>query len=129
MSSLLEDLITKLRADAAVTAIVGSGALAKLHVNFAPPGEAAPYVVMRVISGVPENSLTTDVSTRLTSTRVQVDAYAKLYGAARDLGDAVDRVISALASPDLAAQKVGDRDLYDNAAKLQCVSQDFEVYR
>lgn len=129
MSSLLEDLITKLRADSGVTAIVGVGALAKLHVNLAPAGETAPFVVMRVISGVPENSLTTDVATRLTTSRVQVDAYAKSYIDARALADAVDLVIAGLTSPDLSAQKVGERDLYDNATKLQCVSQDFETYR
>lgn len=121
----IEAVRALLAADAAVIALVGT----KLFANLAPQGTVAPYVVLRVISDVPENTLNGTSTGRLSAIRLQIDSYAKTYLAAAAVAETVDAVVSALAGADLAAQRLTGRDLFDDAAQLHCLSADFGVFR
>ncbi len=125
MTTTTEAIRATLVADSAVVALVGS----KIFGNKAPQGTVGPFVVIRVISDVPENTLNGTSAGRLSDIRLQIDSYAATYLAAHAVADAVDVVVSALASPDLGAQRINARDLYDDTAQLHCASQDFAVFR
>ncbi len=114
-----------LAADATLTALVGT----KIFPNLAPQGTVPPFVVYQQISGVPQNRLTGGSVGRLTEFRMQLDSYARTYLEAHSVADAVDAVMSALESPDLAAAPGAARDLYDDVAMLHRVSADFSVWR
>ncbi len=101
----------------------------KIYASHAPQGTVAPFVVMRVISDVPENTLTGTSVGRLSGTRLQIDSYAKRYLDAHAVADAVDAVVSALDGPRLAAQRIDGRDGFDDADQLHNASADFAVWR
>lgn len=120
-----EAILAALLADATVVGLVGS----RIYPNLAPQGTPAPFVVFRVVSDVPDNTLTGSASSTIVNSRVQIDAYAKRYLDAHQAADAVDVVLSALAQVGLSAWREVTRDLYDNETGLHRVSADFSVFR
>lgn len=110
-------------ADSSIVTLVGQ----KLFPNAAPQGTAAPFVVLQVVSDVPENTLENTDS--LSNSRVQIDCYAERYLDAQAVAAAVDAVMKALSSPDLSAWREVSRDLYEDETQLHRVSADFSVWR
>ncbi len=125
MTTTIEAVRAVLELDATVVALVGS----RIYPSVAPQGAVAPFVVARIISDVPENTLAGTSVGRLSGIRLQLDSYGRTYIEAHAVGDAIDAVVSALASPDLSAMRVGERDLYDDVAQLHCASGDYGVWR
>lgn len=123
--STIEEIRTKLIADAAVNALIAG----RVHASKLPQGGTFPAVVCQVISDVPENALVESGAGRRSIIRLQIDAYAGGYIEADTLASAIDAVVSALATPDLTAWRMDRRDLYDDEASLHRVSQDFSVAR
>jgi len=124
-TTLGEVIRSALANDAAVVALVGT----KIFPNVAPQGTLAPWIVYIEVSAVPENSFTSAVATQLVNSRLQVDCYAKQYLEAHAIGDAVNAVLSALATADVAIWRTLSRDLYDNDAQLHRVSTEFSAFR
>lgn len=112
---------------ALIPSAVGGGI--KVFPNVVLQNIAPPYVVYSEISAVPENSLAGASADRIVGSRMQFDCYAKTYGAAKALADAVAAVIANLSRPDLNAWLDASRDLYDDATELHRVSADFSVWR
>ncbi len=125
MTTAVEAIRTVLIADAPVAALVGT----KVFANKAPDGTVAPYVVCRVISHVDENTFTLEAP--IGNVRLQVDSYASGYLAAHAVADAINEVLRLLSSPPpgLSCWRIGERDLFDDEAKLDCASADYSVFR
>jgi len=70
MSSVRGDLYTKLNADVALTALVGT----RIYPLHAPASAAKPYVVIGLVSDVPAHHMGS--ATGLTEVRAQVDVFA-----------------------------------------------------
>ncbi len=124
MTTAVEAVRAVLVADPAVAGLV----VARIFANKLPQGTLFPAIVLRVVSGVDETALTGTVASRLSSKRIQIDCYAKQYLDAAAVAEAVNAVVSALQSPDLAAVRIGERDLWDDTAGLHNASQDFSVW-
>jgi len=123
--SIGDSIFQALSADATVTGLVG----ARIYPNRIPQGPRSisyTAIVYQVVSDVPQNAFTGDASTRLRNARVQIDCYAKLYDDAQAVADAVDLVVTTVAS--LKGWTETRRDLYDDEAQLHRVSMDVFVW-
>ncbi len=125
MTTTIQAVRDRLLLNADLVTLVGT----RVHANKAPQDTAAPYVVMQVISDVPENTLSGSSVGRLSIVRLQVDVYGATYLTAAAVAELTDLVISGLVSSDLAAQLISSRDFYDDGSQLHRVSQDFTVAR
>lgn len=129
MSSLASRIRDALLADPDVVALVGD----RVHAVKAPDGTAQPYVVVAVISDVPESTLRETVGqAALSNARVQVTAWAKRYEVASEVDEATSAVVQAMRrpAPGLSAWKAsGPVDLYDDEAELHGAATDFNVWR
>lgn len=121
----VEAVRTELLAAAAVTALVST----RIYPGKAPEQAVRPFIVMRVISDVPDNVHGGSPSTRLRDVRLQIDCYAVMNLAANAIATAVDDVVGALARHDLSAQRLNQREFFEEETKLHCVSADFLVQR
>jgi hypothetical protein len=90
MADLQTALVTRLKADSAVAAATGG----RLFWNIVPQGTALPYVRMQTITDLRPQHLTGYDASR--QTRVQVDAFAATYAAARDIAE---KIIAEMAAP------------------------------
>jgi hypothetical protein len=125
-TSLAEDLVAALEADATVIAQVST----RIYPNLRPPAPfVLPLVVYSVISQTVENALAESAQTRLKHTRVQVDVYGHSYISARSAATAVENVLANLPGPDFVGYKDSERDLYDNETGLHRVSTDYMLTR
>lgn len=113
----------ELIAAAGVTALVGE----RIYALKAPQAGQAPFVILGVVSAVPQNAF--EAGARLVESRLQVDAYAKTYLEARAIDAAVTAALTQLHRSDLAFWKTNERDLYDNETSLHRVSCDFSVWK
>jgi hypothetical protein len=127
VSSVIEKVRAKLVANATVTALVGTDPGSRIYPQVAPQATAPPYLVLTVVSDVPETSMDGEDEETLCFARLQVDAYGKSYLSADTLAKAVRKVIAGLKAPDLSATRLGRRDLHDDETQLERVSQDFSV--
>lgn len=127
MSTFLEKVRNELVASSAVADLLGA-VNPRIYPLTAPQGCETPFAVITVVSDVPQNTFTGEVSERLRDARVQVDCYASRYLDAHAVATAVDGVVAALRRPDLCATREGARDLYDDEATLFRVSLDFSVW-
>ncbi len=118
-----------LLANTTVVGLVGARIYPGLMPQSSTGAVVTPAIVYTVVSDTPENSLVGGVDGRLSSIRLQVDCYAKKYLDAQSLAAAVDVVLSALSSAELAAWRDTSRDLYDDQAQLHRVSADYFVQR
>lgn len=121
----LEAVRTALTQNAALAALVSD----RVYFLQAAQGTEHPFVVLTVVSDTPENSLTGSPDTRLITSRVQVDAYARTYIQAQQVADAVLDVLGALLRPDLNAFLVMKQDIYEDETRLYRVSSDYQVAR
>jgi hypothetical protein len=130
VATVAEQLVAKLNADGAVTALVSG----RIYPSTLPQAATLPAIVYTVVSDVPENSLDGTVATRLRSARVQVDCYARNsadgggYLASHAVADAVENVIGNLSDPSLNSTPADKRDLFDNETTYFRVSMDFIVW-
>jgi hypothetical protein len=85
--SLEATLTTALEADATVTALVGSGALARIFPVRIPQGVALPAVAYQRISTIPNPTL--DSAGNLADARLQYTCVASSVDAAHELADVV----------------------------------------
>jgi hypothetical protein len=128
VSSLVAQLRKVLLADPDVEALVGD----RVHAVKAPDGVEKPYVVVAIISDVPESTLSGSDADALSTARVQVTAWSDRYEEAHDIDVATTAVVAALKAPapGLSAWKAsGPLDLYDDEANLFGASTDFNVWR
>lgn len=111
----------------AVVALVDS----RVYPSAAPQGVARPFVVLRLISGVPYHTHTGIPVELLEAARVQVDSYGTEYAATHALATALDDVLGALAgpAPALSATREIARDGYEDETSLYVVSADYLVHR
>jgi hypothetical protein len=98
---LAASIFTKLSADAAVTALIGSGDACRLYPGIAPAGVAVPYVVWQEISSSPD--LTLGEASASARRMVQFSCVAATYIAAVALASAI---VAALDNATLAAGEV-----------------------
>lgn len=121
----IEALRAELLANAAVVAKVQQ----RVYPMRAEHNCSQPYIVMRLISDVPEQSLDGTPQTRLVNARVQIDCYGERYDEVHALAVEVDKTIGGLARADLSAVRLSLSDEFDDADKLVGVSMDFSVWR
>jgi hypothetical protein len=130
MPTMGEQLVAKLTADSAVTALVSS----RIFPNVLPQGSSLPAIVYTVVDDVPQRTLSGAVDELLHNSRVQIDCYARAsaslggYAGAHQLADAVNNVVGNLSDPTLNSTAADKRDLYDNETSYFRVSMDFSVW-
>lgn len=119
---------TELAANAAVTALVDT----RIYGSKAPHKRDradGPFVVLTLVSAVPDATHSGLPSELMEDARVQVDCYSDDYDEAEDVFAAVDDVLGALARPDFAAVRDTRRDLWEDETHLHRVSVDYLVLR
>lgn len=121
----LEHVREKIVANSAVTTLVGT----KVYPQKAPQGTVVPYIILTVVTEVPQNSFSGEASTRLLIARVQIDSYGKSYAEAHQVADAVDEVVANLSFPEISAFRETSDDLYEEETQLHRVSADYMVSR
>lgn len=111
----------------AVVALVGT----RIYPSVAPQGVERPFVVLRLISAVPNHTHTEIPAALLEAARVQVDSYGTEYAATHALATVLDNVLGALAgpAPALSATREVARDGYEDETSLYVVSVDYLVWR
>lgn len=125
MTTAMQDVVAALNGDTAVSAMVGN----RCYPNKAPQNGARPFIVLNVVSSIPENSFDGAAVNRIYNVHMQVDCYAATYDAAEQLGVAVDLVLSDLDDTDLSAWLDATREDYDDVAELHRVSHDISIWR
>ena len=124
MSTFVEKVRAELLAASPLTNLVGE----RIYPVKAPQAAVAPFVVLTVVSDVPEDSFTSTTDEALRSARMQVDSYAIGYLDAHAVAKAVKNVVGNLARSDLCGLYLTARDLYDDETELRRVSADFSVW-
>lgn len=114
-----------LLADPAVVALVGE----RIYPSVAPQGVARPFVVLTLVSAVPDQTHDGVPATNLEDARVQVRAYGPEYAAIHVVSKALDDVVGALQGSPLSATKEGEQDGHEDETSLHYVSMDFFVKR
>lgn len=119
----VETVLAVLVADAGVTAIVGSGASAKISPLIKAQTIQPPAVTLQRTSLVPQNHLRGNGD--LDDVRVQVDSWATSYAGVRALASACR---AALEAADYLM--IGEFDNYDPQVDpgLYRITQDFQVW-
>ena len=124
-----EAIINRLLATAGVTALVGT----RVYPGVRTQGAALPALVFNRISGVRDYTMI-EASGQVES-RVQIDAWAASYAAAKTLARAVRASLSGIAGTysGVEVQGVfldGERDSFEGEApdRLYRVSMDFNVW-
>jgi ornithine cyclodeaminase/alanine dehydrogenase-like protein (mu-crystallin family) len=119
----VEVVLAALKADAGVTAIVGSGVNARISALMKTQGITIPAVTLQRISLEPQNHLRGHAG--LDSVRVQVDSWEHTYAGVRALADACR---SALQDADHVM--LGEIDNYDPETDpgLYRITQDFQIW-
>ena len=125
-----ESLAALLLAHAPLTALTAQ----RVHWMRAPQNVAKPYVVMQVISGIPD--VTHGGPSGLADARVQIDCYGLTYSSAKAVARAVTQRLSGYRGTQGATVfdgvfKAGERDEYEDEAspdKLFRVSMDFLIW-
>jgi hypothetical protein len=125
VTTTIQAIRDELVADATVTNLVAQ----RIYAQIMPQGVVLPAVLLTVISETPENSVDGSPSSRLVSSLVQADTYAKGYADARALADAVVNVLGGLSRPDLSGELQTTRDSYDDETQLHRVSVDVLIWR
>jgi hypothetical protein len=124
-----EAIINRLLATAGVTALVGT----RVYPGARTQGSSLPALVFNRISGVRDYTMT-EASGQVES-RVQIDAWAVSYAAAKTLARAVRACLSGIKGTysGVAIQGVfldGERDTFEGEApdRIYRVSMDFNVW-
>lgn len=112
------DLYSALSNDATVSGYVGT----KIYPSVAPKGTAAPYIVYKVVSIIPQNHLTGESDMK--NKRVEINIYAKDYGDAQAIYAAVDVAVKTL-----AAIKQSFVQLWDTDPELHRFSVDYSIWK
>lgn len=128
-----EALIDLLKSHAALTALIGTNP-ARVYWMRAPQAIARPYVVLQVVSSIPD--VTHGGPSGLVGSRVQVDSYGDTYGSVKAVARAVTGRLSGFRGPRLTTTfdgifKDAERDEYEDSAapdKAFRVSMDFLVW-
>lgn len=124
MSNLVKRVREKLLANSAVSALVGT----RIYPQVAPQGAGAPYLVLTVISDVPENTANGRVGELTRNARLQVDAYSERYEQANELAEAANLVIAGLTGTDLSGLRLSQLDLYEDDSPRHRVSADYSIW-
>lgn len=126
MSSTIEAVKAALAADTQVAAAVG----ARVYPLRLPQNVAFPAVVLGEVSNVPANTLA-GLAGATTTTRLQVDVYAKSYPEAASVTQLIDAALARLRgpAPALTVWREVSRDLFDDELALYRRSSDFSVWR
>lgn len=126
MSSMVEQAMALLAADATVDGLVGD----KIYPLIVDQTKAPPYVVLNAVSEVPLNSCHDGDgpnNTLLFDGRLQVDCYARGYLQSRQIADAVQSVLGQRnTSP--KSRLLSRSDGYDDEQRLNRVSADYQVW-
>lgn len=119
----VETVLVVLKADAAVTAIVGSGLNARISPLIKSQGITTPAVTLQRISLDPVNHLRGHGD--LDSVRVQLDAWTESYAEARALAGACRDAIQ-----NAGHLMLGEFDNYDPETDpgLYRITQDYQVW-
>jgi hypothetical protein len=104
----IETVLAVLKADASVTAIVGTGTSARISPLIKSQNITLPAVTLQRTSTTPTNSLGSIPHTGLDQTRVQVDCWADSYAGARALSATCRAALQTAGHP-----CVGEFDAYD----------------
>jgi hypothetical protein len=124
-----EALVDLLKAYAPLTALIGT-APARVYWMRAPQNVARPYVVLQVITGLPD--VAHSGPTGLVAYRVQADAYGDSYGSTKAVARALAaRLTGFKATVFDGVFKDAERDGYEDDAspdKLFRTSQDFIIW-
>lgn len=126
MAEAEQALIDRLKADAAVSALVGT----RIYFTEAPQAPALPYVVIFRVGDRPVHSL--ECSSGLHFARLQVDGFAKSAKTARDVMRAVKTSLDGFrgiqSTVDVQSVLLLDSmDGYEEAPELKRVTHDYRV--
>ena len=128
-----ESLVDLLKAHTALTSLVGSNP-ARIYWMRAPQGIARPYLVMQIVSSIPD--VTHGGPSGLIGSRVQIDCYGDTYASTKTTARAVTGRLSGFRGFRLNTTfdgifKDAERDEYEESAapdKAFRVSMDFLVW-
>lgn len=119
---MIEPMIyTHLAGQAGVSALVG----ARIYPLIMPQDGALPALVYTIVSAVPINSL--GGFSGLINPRVQIDCWAKTYGQAKALAEAVHQAMDTR-NANFDALLIDMRDDYEEDTKLYRVLQDYSIW-
>jgi hypothetical protein len=115
-----------LLADPAVTALVGAGAEARIYPLILPQGAAFPALTYQRVSSVTQYA---QDGPGLARQRIQIDAWAMTYRAAKDLARAVRSALEGHRAGNIQGVFVDpERDFYEADTRLYRASTDFYVW-
>lgn len=118
-------LVTALRTDPAVSAIVGD----RIYPQVMPDEPVVPALVYTLISNRPQNSLEGYTSGQMQAI-VQIDCYTMMYGDAQLLADAVQDLLgTARVVPGIKGWVRDRRDDYEDDSRFHRVSMDIAIWR
>ncbi|MDX1388470.1 MAG: DUF3168 domain-containing protein [Acidobacteriota bacterium] len=131
-----EGIVARLKATAAVTALIGSGDDARLYPQSLPQRVAYPALVYEVSLSRVENDLDGE---GYGDARVRLSSYAPTYTAAKELDKQVRLALHGFAHTTVggvaigSVSKVGGRDLLEtgtekNDVKLHRIYSDYQVW-
>lgn len=125
--ALAESIIAKLSEDAAVSAIVGSGATARVFAGIAPAGTPAPYAVFSVVASNAE--VTHDASSDFDLATIQFTCVADTYTAARNLRKSIRGALTdATLAGDEKAVDFMERDGFSEAVDAYAQLLDVDIW-
>jgi hypothetical protein len=108
-----------------VVALVGD----RIYPSVAPQGVERPFVVLTLVSAVPNHTHTDAPADLLEDARVQVRVYGPEYVATHAVSTALDDVLGALSGEPVSATKDNEQDGYEDETALHYVSADYFVHR
>jgi hypothetical protein len=122
--SFAADLFDLLKASGPLSALVGSGAAARIYPVLAPSEVDRPYITWQRIASEPA-----EIGGRAGCERIglQIDCWADTFDAAVAAGDAVRLAIEGSLGAVRGALE-SDADLYEDASRLYRRLQNFVIY-
>lgn len=125
MNNFTEVVRKELIDSGALTSLVGT----KIYSSLAPQDTVPPFVVLTLISNVPQHAMGVILAEDLLENgRVQVDAYASTYAKAYEVAAAVDGVLANLGRADISVIRETLGSTYDDSSALHKVTADYSVW-
>lgn len=110
--------------ESTIQSTLGALVSGRCYPLIAPDPVTAPYIVFAVISDVPETTL--EGAEVQSHKRIQVDAYAAGYGAAKTLNESIKAAMAGVTT--FTSVPTLSQDMIDPDVQLYRVSTDFSVW-
>lgn len=136
MATLSEAVVAILKANASVTAVIGTGSAARIHPQIAPQNAQKPFVTYYIVSedSSPVHSLQNKAA-NLAWSRISVECWDENYLAALGLDKKIAAALDGYAGVSagvtvLSAKRIAGRDLFEPEAlpkPLHRIGSDFMI--